>query len=268
MLIDLLRHEQRHWIGTADRVGLLHGPDARLAGMRGRYANARGDQELADRFHIAELIGEELGPSRNVAPTHDVRAVLERDEGGHTMPQLRTLRWGLVPSWAKDPKIGSRMINARVETITKKPAFRKPAGRRRLIVPMDGYYEWQAPESGTGRKQPFYLVDPNREPLAAAGLYELWRDPTKSDDDPDRWLWSLTVITTRTTDAHGHVHDRSPLLLPDHLWDTWLDPQLTDGDQVDALIASVPEPHLTPIKVDLAVGNVRNDNPDLVRPVG
>jgi putative SOS response-associated peptidase YedK len=235
--------------------------------MCGRYANARRDQEIADRFHIAELIGDELDPSWNVAPTNDVRAVLERDEGSHAMRQLRTLRWGLVPSWAKDVKIGSRMINARVETITEKPAFRKAASRRRLIVPMDGYYEWQVPESGKGRKQPFYLTDPDGAPLAAAGLYELWRDPTKSDKDSDRWLWSLTVITTNATDTLGQIHDRSPLLLPDDKWDAWLDPELTDPDQVDALIASIPEPHLAPVKVDMAVGNVRNDSPDLVRPV-
>jgi putative SOS response-associated peptidase YedK len=235
--------------------------------MCGRYANARQDQELADRFHIAELIGERLGPSWNVAPTQDVRAVLERVEGGHVMRQLRTLRWGLVPSWAKDAKIGARMINARVETITEKPAFRKAASRRRLIVPMDGYYEWQAPESGKGRKQPYYLTDPDGEPLAAAGLYELWPDPAKDDDASERWLWTLTVITANATDTLGHIHDRSPLLLPQDRWDAWLDPELTDAGDVDALIATIPEPHLTPVKVGTAVGNVRNNNPELVRPI-
>jgi putative SOS response-associated peptidase YedK len=234
--------------------------------MCGRYASARRDQEIADRFQVAELVGEELGPSWNVAPTQDVRAVLEREESGHVARQLRTLHWGLVPSWAKDTKIGARMINARVETITEKPAFRRAAARRRLIVPMDGYYEWQAPESGKGRKQPFYLTDPDGAPLAAAGLYELWRDPAKGDA-PDRWLWSLTVITTDATDTLGQIHDRSPLLLPEDLWDAWLDPELTDTEQVGALLARVPEPHLEPIKVGTAVGNVRNNSPELVRPV-
>jgi putative SOS response-associated peptidase YedK len=235
--------------------------------MCGRYANARRDQDIADQFHVAELVGEELGPSWNVAPTQDVRAVLEREESGHVARQLRTLHWGLVPSWAKDTKIGARMINARVETITEKPAFRRAAARRRLIVPMDGYYEWQAPESGKGRKQPYYLTDPDGAPLAAAGLYELWRDPARADDAPDRWLWSFTVITTDATDTLGHIHDRSPLLLPEDLWDAWLDPGLTDTEQVDALLARVPEPHLTPVKVATTVGNVRNNSPDLLRPV-
>ncbi|WP_423464255.1 SOS response-associated peptidase [Promicromonospora sp. MS192] len=235
--------------------------------MCGRYANARRDQELADRFHIAELVGESLGPSWNVAPTQDVRAVLERVEGGHAVRQLRTLRWGLVPSWAKDTKAGARMINARVETITEKPAFRKAASRRRLIVPMDGYYEWQAPESGKGRKQPFYLTDPTGESLAAAGLYELWPDPSKDDGADGRWLWTLAVITTNATDTLGHIHDRSPLLLPQDSWDAWLDPALTDAGDVDALIATIPEPRLAPVKVGTAVGNVRNDGPELVHPV-
>ena len=163
--------------------------------MCGRYASARRDDELAHRFHVSELVGDELGPSWNVAPTQDVRGVLERVEADHPVRQLHTLRWGLVPSWAKDSKIGSRMINARVETITEKPAFRRAAAKRRLIVPMDGYYEWQVPGSGKGRKTPYYLTDPDGAPLAAAGLYELWRDPSKGADDPDRWLWSLTIIT-------------------------------------------------------------------------
>ncbi|QJW38681.1 SOS response-associated peptidase [Cellulosimicrobium protaetiae] len=235
--------------------------------MCGRYASARRDDEIARHFHVAELVGKELGPSWNVAPTQDVRVVLEREEAGHVARQLRTVHWGLVPSWAKDTKIGSRMINARVETITDKPAFRRAAARRRAIVPMDGYFEWQAPESGKGRKTPYYLIDPDGAPLAAAGLYELWRDPTKPDDAPDRWLWSMTVITTAATDTLGHIHDRSPLLLPDDLWDGWLDPDLTDTGDVDALLRRVPEPHLHPIEVSPAVGNVRNNSPALVEPV-
>jgi putative SOS response-associated peptidase YedK len=235
--------------------------------MCGRYANARRDDQLAQYFQVAELVGPELGPSWNVAPTQDVRAVLEREEHDQAVRQLRTLRWGLVPSWAKDPAIGNRMINARVETITEKPAFRKAAARRRAIVPMDGYFEWQKPEGGKGRKTPYYLVDPDGAPLAAAGLYELWPDPSKAEDAPDRWLWSLTVITTAATDVLGHIHDRSPLLLPAGTWDDWLDPNLTAVDDVHQLLASIPEPHLQPLEVSPAVGNVRNNGPQLVEPV-
>jgi len=194
--------------------------------------------------------------------------VVTREVNETEVRQLRTLRWGLVPSWAKDPSIGSRMINTRVETITAKPAFRRAASRQRLIVPMDGYFEWQPPESGKGRKTPFYLVDPERRPLAAAGLYEFWRDPAKDDDDPDRWLATLTVITTNATDTLGRIHDRSPLLLPPDLWEAWLDPELTDADDLHHLIAKIPEPHIEPIEVSPAVGNVRNNSPSLVEPVG
>lgn len=232
--------------------------------MCGRYANARRDDELAQQFHVSEIEGEETGPSWNVAPTDPVRVVLERTHDEHTLRQLRTLRWGLVPSWAKDPGIGSRMINARVETVTEKPAFRKAAARRRAIVPMDGYFEWQ--KVGT-RKVPYYLTAADDAGLAAAGLYELWRDPTKSDDDPTRWLWTVSVITTSATDALGHIHDRTPLLLPPGLWDAWLDPATTSVDEVRALLDTVPEPHLLPREVGAAVGNVRNNGPELVVPV-
>lgn len=206
------------------------------------------------------------GPSWNVAPTNVMPVVLERVEDDAPVRQLRPLRWGLVPSWAKDAAIGSRMINARAETITEKPSFRHAAARRRAIVPMDGYFEWQKVPGGKA-KTPYFLTGPDGAPLAAAGLYELWPDPAKAEDDPDRWLWTYAVITTTSTDSTGHIHDRSPLLLRADFVDTWLDPSLTDAETIRQLVASVPEPHLVPREVDPAVGNVRNNGPELVQPV-
>jgi putative SOS response-associated peptidase YedK len=212
---------------------------------------------------VDRILGEHPGPSWNVAPTQDVPVVLERVEDERPERQLRTARWGLVPSWAKDVSIGSRMINARSETVLDKPAFRKAAARRRALVPMDGYYEWQPQEHGP--KTPFFLHAD--APLAAAGLYELWRDPARAADDPLRWLWSVTVITRPATDALGHIHDRCPVLLPTDLWDDWLDPSITAPDEVGAMLVHVPEPHLVPREVSRAVGNVANDGPHLVEPV-
>jgi putative SOS response-associated peptidase YedK len=189
--------------------------------------------------------------------------VLERVEDERPERQLRTARWGLVPSWAKDTSIGARMINARSETVLEKPAFRKAAARRRALVPMDGYYEWQPQEHGP--KTPFFLHAD--APLAAAGLYELWRDPARAADDPLRWLWSVTVITRPATDSLGHIHDRCPVLLPADRWDDWLDPSITAADEVGAMLVHVPEPHLVPREVSRAVGNVANDGPHLVDPV-
>ncbi|QAY70372.1 SOS response-associated peptidase [Xylanimonas protaetiae] len=246
--------------------------------MCGRYASFRSDEDLRDKFAIDEIVDTTPPPSWNVAPTDPVRIVVVRPpHGGSTndggpRTQLRTVSWGLVPSWTKPPagkpasKVGGNLINGRAETITEKPAFRRAATLRRAVIPMDGYFEWQTHEDGR-TKTPYYLTGANEEPLAAAGLYELWRDPTKADDDAHRWLWTCAVITTTATDSTGHIHDRSPLLLPDDFIDTWLDPSLTDADQVRDLVASVPEPHLVPRVVSPAVGNVRNNGPQLIEPV-
>lgn len=228
--------------------------------MCGRYAQSRSDRELVDHFNVKVAIGAQLAPSWNVAPGSEVRVVLERAEDRQVVRQLRTVKWGLVPSWAKDPRTGSRMINARVETITDRPAFRAATARRRAIVPMDGYFEWERTPDG---KRPWYLTGDGHASLAAAGLYELWADPSR--DGHDRWLWSLAIVTTRAADELGHVHDRAPLLLPDEVWGRWLDPGLTDAAEAAALVSTVPEPHLRPRRVGPEVGSVRNDGPELVR---
>jgi putative SOS response-associated peptidase YedK len=231
--------------------------------MCGRYAQTRAADAHERDLIVDRILGEHPGPSWNVAPTQDVPVVLERVEDERPERQLRTARWGLVPSWAKDTSIGARMINARSETVLEKPAFRKAAARRRALVPMDGYYEWQPQEHGP--KTPFFLHAD--APLAAAGLYELWRDPARAADDPLRWLWSVTVITRPATDSLGHIHDRCPVLLPADRWDDWLDPSITAADEVGAMLVHVPEPHLVPREVSRAVGNVANDGPHLVDPV-
>jgi putative SOS response-associated peptidase YedK len=231
----------------------------------GRYAQTRSADQLARDFAVDAMVDQLRGPSWNVAPTQEVPAVLERQEGDAIERQLRLVRWGLVPSWAKDPTSGARLINARVETVLDKPSFRRAAARRRALVPMDGYYEWQKPPDSGARKTPYYLHA--NGPLAAAGLYELWPDPAKAEDDPTRWLWSMTIITQGATDELGQIHDRCPVLLPPDRWDQWLDPKLTAPDEVGALLAHVPEPKLRPREVAPAVGNVRNDGPQLVDPV-
>ena len=226
--------------------------------MCGRYASTRSDDDLSSLFDAVVRLGDPPEPSYNVAPTDPVRIVLDRDDDR----QLRTVRWGLVPSWAKDKKIASRLINARSETVTEKPAFRKAAAKRRCLIPADGYYEWEKRE---GAKVPHFLHTDGV--LAMAGLYELWPDPARDDDDPDKWFWSTTVLTTTATDTLGHIHDRSPVVVPDDLWSAWLDPGLTDLAGVSDLLESIPAPHLTPREVSTAVNSVRNNGPELVAPV-
>jgi len=237
--------------------------------MCGRYASTRNDAALAAEFGVDDVVDEALEPNWNVAPTQQVRAVLERaphdDPDAAASRLLRSVGWGLVPSWAKDRKIGSKMINARVETLVSKPAFKAAARRRRCLLPADGYFEWQKTDAKA--KVPYYL-HLGGEVLAFAGLYELWPDPDLPEDDPARWLWTCTIITTSAPDTLGHIHERSPLLVPPgDLRDAWLDPTLTEPDDVQALINSMPQPPLEPYEVSTAVNSPRNNGPELLTPV-
>ncbi|GIG30274.1 SOS response-associated peptidase [Cellulomonas marina] len=240
--------------------------------MCGRYASFREDQQLADEFAVAVVADDVrlLPPSWDVAPTDGVRMVVERaDRGtGEVTRQLRPARWGLVPSWAKDPSVGSRMINARVETLLTKPAFAKPFAVRRALLPADGYYEWQKPPQGAprgARKQPWYIHPEDGAVLALAGLYEFWRDPSRADDDPDRWLVSATVITRPATEALAAVHDRQPLALAPDRWAAWLDPAV-GADEARELLEVEP-PALVATPVSTRVNAVANNGPDLVEEV-
>jgi putative SOS response-associated peptidase YedK len=195
--------------------------------MCGRFASARKRQELLEEFSVQrDRVEEDLRADYNVAPTKPIYAVLARrpagDEepadggagGGETLRELRVVRWGLVPSWAKDISIGSRLINARSETVAVKPAFRRAFARHRCLLPADGYYEWEkAGDPAKPQKQPYFIHRKDGGVLAFAGLYELWRDKSVPDDDPRAWLWSATIITTRAEDEIGRIHDRMPMVI-------------------------------------------------------
>lgn len=226
--------------------------------MCGRYANSRHDGDLLREFAVSSVVGEPPEPSWNVAPTDQARVVLERLVDDRPDRQLRTLRWGLVPTWATDERIGAKLINGRSETITEKPAFKTAAARRRCIVPADGYFEWEASQHG---KLPSYLHGDG--PLGFAGLYEVRR----AIEHPDEWLWTYTVLTCTAQDSVGHIHDRSPVVLPPDLVDTWLDPHLTDPEVVRELLAAVPPPMLVAYPVSTEVNSVRNNGPQLVEQV-
>jgi len=226
--------------------------------MCGRYANSRHDGDLLRDFQVASVVDPEPEPSWNVAPTDGGRVVLERLVDDQPDRQLRTLRWGLVPSWAKDLKIASKLINARSETVTEKPAFKTAASRRRCLVPADGYYEWMATDDG---KVPMYLHGDGV--LGFAGLYEIRRDL----EDPDQWLWTYTIVTCTTQDALGYIHDRSPVIVPPDLHSEWLDPGMTDLATVRDLLAAVPPPVLDTYEVSKAVNSVRNNGPELIKPL-
>ncbi|HEX6469514.1 MAG TPA: SOS response-associated peptidase [Streptosporangiaceae bacterium] len=240
--------------------------------MCGRYASTRARQELLDEFQIELDASEDaVEPDYNVAPTKSVPAVIKRapkgEEGESEEPvrMLRKVRWGLVPSWAKDPKIGNRLINARIETAHEKPAFRRAFARRRCLLPADGFYEWyelKVPE-GKPRKQPFFIHPRDGGVMAMAGLYELWRDP-ESDGE---WVWTTTVITTAATDEVGRIHDRMPMIVEQKSWEAWLDPGLTDPDEVRRLLEPAMAGRMEAYAVSTAVNNVRNNGPTLIEPL-
>lgn len=241
--------------------------------MCGRYASSRSPEDLAEEFEVLDpRLERALQPDYNVAPTDEVYAVLDRPPKGETEPvrQLRVVRWGLVPSWAKDPSIGNRMINARMETVAEKPAFRKAFAQRRCLLPADGYFEWYPTEQRTAKgkqkKQPFYIHPADGSIMAMAGLYELWRDPTRADDDPLRWKWTCTVLTTSAPDDLGRIHDRMPLLVTPERRTTWLDPT-TPAERLPELLVPAQQHGLEAYPVSTAVGNVANNGPELVEPL-
>jgi putative SOS response-associated peptidase YedK len=242
--------------------------------MCGRYVSSRSPAELTRLFNVPEPPLEEAAPepSWNVAPTDEVWAVLERADRttGEIRRQLRALRWGLVPSWAKSPDTGARMINARMETVAEKPAYRKPFAKRRCLLPADGFYEWESvevPGRPKPRKQPYFITPEDGSVMALAGLYEFWRDPRAADDDPAAWLTTCTIITTEARDAAGRIHPRMPLAIPAADYEAWLDPAHEDPGELRDLLVTPADGRLVARPVSAAVNSVRNDGPQLIEEV-
>src|ERR1700712_772060 len=243
--------------------------------MCGRYASSRQPEDLVEEFEIRNPDLPHLEPDFNVAPTKEVYAIVERppsaDKEAEPERQLRVLNWGLVPFWAKDPSVGSRMINARMETVAEKPAYRRAFERRRAILPADGYFEWyptaERTSAGKPRKQPYFIRPSDGGVLAMAGLYEIWRDPEKAEDHPTRFRWTCTVLTTTAEDSLGHIHDRMPLMLSPDRYDAWLDPRQDNKDELLALLEPAAPGRLEAYPVSTLVSNVRNNGPELLVPL-
>ncbi len=235
--------------------------------MCGRFVVASAGSDLVGVLRV-DVEGDDLPePSYNVAPTSQVAIVLDSLKEELPTRRLESARWGLVPGWAKDPKIGARAFNARSEELEDKPMFRTALEKRRAVVPTSGYYEWKTED---GAKTPHYIHPVDGSPLLMAGLYEWWRDKSKADDDPDRWLLSFTILTRDSIGRLGSIHDRMPLFLDADHADAWLDPT-TDNvrDVLDAAIDAAPAlaDTLDDHVVSKAVGNVRNNSPELIEPV-
>lgn len=235
--------------------------------MCGRFVVAEAGSELVSVLRV-DLISDDLpAPSYNVAPSSRVAIVLDSVKTEPPTRRLESARWGLVPSWAKDPAIGARAFNARAEELEDKPMFRGALQHHRAIVPASGYYEWHTTSAG---KQPYYIHPGAGVPLFFAGLYEWWKDPAAAEDDPARWLLSFTILTREATGSLGSIHNRMPLFVDVDYADAWLDPTLEHPrDVLDAAIDAAPElaETLAYYPVASAVGNVRNDGPQLIEPL-
>lgn len=232
--------------------------------MCGRFVSSSTPDEVASYFDAAMQPERVLvGPSWNVAPTDDVYVIVEDSEAR----RVAAHHWGLVPFWAKDPSIGSRMINARAEGLAEKNAFKNAYAERRCIVPADGFYEWRK-VAGQKTKQPYFIHRADGAPLAFAGLWEEWRNRSEPADGPSsQRLRSTTIITTAANRTMAPIHDRMPVILPASAWDRWLDPAESDTDALAVLLVPAPDELLTMHPVSTDVGNVRNQGPHLIAPV-
>jgi putative SOS response-associated peptidase YedK len=225
--------------------------------MCGRYVSVSSPTILADRFGVEEVRITEHEPSYNVAPRAEM-PVVAMSRGTRV---LDNVRWGLVPSWAKDLSIGDRQINARAEAVATKPAFKRAFLKRRAIVPADGFYEWQKIE-GKKRKQPWFIRRRDGEPLAFAGLWEIWHDPQMGDDAPR--IRTFTIITTDPNEIVKPLHDRMPVVLPESEWDRWLDPEFDDVDALQHLLVPAPATEFEAWPVGPLVNKADNDSPELL----
>jgi putative SOS response-associated peptidase YedK len=221
--------------------------------MCGRYTITSAPEAIRAMFAYAERPNF---PARyNIAPTQPIPIVRLADG----KREFTLMRWGLLPSWVKDPKAFSLLINARGETVIEKPAFRAAMKRRRCLIPADGFYEWQA---GPTRKQPYYIHAKSGAPLAFAGLWETWTGPDGEEID------TAAIVTTAANRTLRPIHDRMPVVVPPEAFDLWLDNTHVDAVTASALIAPAPENLLEAFPVSTAVNRVANDDARLLEPVG
>jgi putative SOS response-associated peptidase YedK len=223
----------------------------------GRYVAATDAEGVMRLFVVDQRQVDDLPPSYNVAPTDPVPAVVEHGGARH----LVRFRWGLVPHWSADRRNAARLINARAETAADKPAFRDSLDRRRCILPADGFYEW---ERSDGRRLPWFIRARDRRPLALAGVWATWRDPTDPGAPP---LRTCAILTTRASDDVAELHDRMPVVLEGADWDRWLDRSLDTAAAVTDLLGPARPGRLERYRVGTEVNSVANNHPGLLDPV-
>lgn len=222
--------------------------------MCGRFTLTADPNDLREAFPWVN-IPEGIGPRYNIAPSQPV-AVIPNDGKN----QLDFFLWGLIPSWAKDPAIGNRMINARAETLSEKPSFRAAFRRRRCLIPASGFFEWKQ-EPGRKTKTPMYIQLKTGKPFALAGLWERWDAPDGST------IFSCTIVTTQPNELMQDIHNRMPVILPSQAYSLWLDPAEPPAQKLTELLKPYPAGEMTAYPVSTLVNSPGNDLPALIEPV-
>lgn len=223
--------------------------------MCGRFVGFRRLEELRPHFPI-DVADVEVTPNYNVTPTQEIIAIVRRDRKNH----LEKLNWGLVPFWAKDTSVGSRIINARSETAAAKPSFRTAFKKRRCLILADGFYEWQGEP---GHKQPMFITLPDSSPFAFAGLWEIW-DNKGEEETPYR---SATILTREASESVVSIHDRMPVILKPAAFDEWLDPDNHNVGALQDILQKEVHTKLSSVPVSKRVNSVSNNSPDNIKRV-
>ncbi len=219
--------------------------------MCGRYTLRTPIDVLAEGFEIQEYPSS-ITPNYNVAPTQEVAGLVEEEE----KRKQEMFHWGLIPSWAKDPAIGNKMINARAETVSEKPSFRSAFKRRRCLILADGFYEWQKTDDG---KQPYHIKMEDDSPFAFAGLWEVW-------DKYGEEICSGTIITTDANDLMNEIHHRMPVILHPEDYGLWLDPDFDEKEALTALLKPYPSDAMEAYPVSRRVNKPANNEPSVLEP--
>ena len=221
--------------------------------MCGRFTLAASAHAIKELFPLFDEADPE--PQYNIAPTQSLLAV--RQLPASARPEFVRLRWGLIPSWADDPKVGYRTINARSESVASKPAFRTPFRESRCLILADGFYEWKKTD---GSKQPFHIRLKTGKPFAFAGLYAHW-------DKGEKPIDSCTILTTEANELMRTLHDRMPVILEPASFDQWLDPTQHKPEPLQALLRPFPSETMTAIPISTYVNNARNQGPECIAPL-
>jgi putative SOS response-associated peptidase YedK len=220
----------------------------------GRFVLMTVGRDIADHFQLSEE--PELEPRYNIAPTQIVAVVRLGTE--RVCRELRLVKWGLIPFWAKEASLGARFINARAESAAGKPAFKAAFKHRRCLVPADGFYEWKKLE---GKRQPYFFSSADKKPLAFAGLWDRWKGPE------GEVIESCTILTTDSNELVQPIHDRMPLILKVEDYDLWLDPTVQKPEALQHLLKPYPSEDMTGHPVGPKVNKAVNEGPDCIEPV-